>query len=127
MSSDASSVSSKVIMDGTSNLLSDIPIADSAMLVKTETDDTVVEPSSLSDDSTQPTYSSSMSFFNLVETIFVKKEDIKPVENIEQVPTNVNEGSIDTTATISEEIPLLSTESEKQVDNNLEEMRSTSD
>jgi len=130
LSGDASSVSSKVIMDGTSNLLSDTPIADSAMTDKTDTDDTVVEASSLPDDSTQPTSLSSMSFFDLVETIFIKKEDTKPIENIEQVPTNVNEESIDT-ATVSEEIPLLSTrhqpEFENLIDNNQEEMRSTSD
>jgi hypothetical protein len=123
LSGDASSVSSKVIMDGTSNLLSDTPIADSAMTDKTDADDTVVEASSLPEDSTQPTSLSSMSFFDLVETIFIKKEDMKPIENIEQVPTNV--------ATVSEEIPLLSTrhqpESEILIDNNQEEMRSTSD
>jgi hypothetical protein len=130
LSGDASSVSSKVIMDGTSNLLSDTPIADSAMTDKTDTDDTVVEASLLPEDSTQPTSLSSMSFFDLVETIFIKKEDMKPIENVEQVPTNVNEESIDT-ATVSEEIPLLSTrhqpESEFLIDNNPEEMRSTSD
>jgi hypothetical protein len=44
-----------------------------------------------------------MSFVNLVETIFVKKEDLKPIENL----NNVKDELLDPT-TISEDIPFLS-------------------
>ena len=104
---DASSVPSNVILDGTSNLLSDTPTTESTMTVKTDNDDTKDECSTLLDDSTQSTYLSSMSFVNLVETIFMKKEDIKPVETIpeEEAPTN----EIENSTTVSEEIPFLTT------------------
>ena len=62
--------------------------------------------------------------------IFIKKEDIKPVENIEQVPMNANEELTDT-ATVSEEMPLLSTkhesESDTLINNNSDEMGTTVD
>ncbi|CAF1132168.1 unnamed protein product [Adineta ricciae] len=103
---DASSVPSNVILDGTSNLLSDTPTTDSTMTVKTDNDDAKDEYSTLLDNSTQSTYLSSMSFVNLVETIFMKKEDIKPVDIVqEEAPTN----GIENSTTISEEIPFLTT------------------
>jgi len=110
-------------MDGTSNLLSDhTPVNDLTTTMKTDNDDTEVESSSLLDDSTEPSYHSSLSCVDLVETIFIKKEDIKPVE---QVPTNIKEDSIST------EIPFLSAihepESETLIPNNPEEIGMTSD
>jgi hypothetical protein len=104
-------------MDGTSHLSPDTPIIDSTTTIKTDNDDIGTESSSLPDESTEPSYPSSLSFFDLVETMFLKKEDAKPVE---QVSTNVKE-----------EMPLLSTahepESESLIPNNSEEMRMTSD
>ncbi|CAF3708935.1 unnamed protein product [Adineta steineri] len=116
LSGDTSSISSKDIMDVTTNLLSDTPTTDPATTVKIENNDTIVEPSSLPDDSTQPNYISSMSFVDLVETIFIKKEDIKPVENVEQITTNAQE-------TLTDTRPV----SETLIDNSSEEMRTTSD
>jgi hypothetical protein len=116
--------------DGTSNFSSDTTTVDYATTIQIDNDNPVIETSSADDDSTQPNYLSSLSFFDLVETMFIKKEDIKPVENIEQVPTNVEEESINT-ATISEEIPVISTnheqESETLINNNSEEMGTTLD
>ncbi|CAF4106671.1 unnamed protein product [Adineta steineri] len=116
LSGDTPSISSKDIMDVTTNLLSDTPTTDSATTMKIENTDTMVEPSSLPDDSTQPNYISSMSFVDLVETIFIKKEDIKPIENVEQIPTNAQE-------TLTDTRPV----SETLIDNSSEEMRTTSD
>ncbi|CAF1428332.1 unnamed protein product [Adineta steineri] len=130
LSGDTSSISSKDIMDVTTNLLSDAPTTDSATTMKIENNDTIVEPSSLPDDSTQPNYISSMSFVDLVETIFIKKEDIKPVENVEQITTNAQETLTDTRP-VSEDIPLSPTTdeliSETLINNSSEEMRTTSD
>jgi hypothetical protein len=104
-------------MDATTTLSSDTAIIDPTTTMKTDNDDTEVESSSLPDDSTEPNYHSSLSFVDLVETIFLKKEDIKPVE---QVPID-----------IKEEIPLLSTEHQSEpetlIPNNSEEMGMTSD
>jgi len=129
-SADGSSASSKFATDGTSNLSSDTTTVDHPTTIQTDNDNPVIETSSANDDSIQSNYPSSLSFFDLVETMFIKKENIKPVENIEQVPTNVEEESINT-ATISEEIPLLSTnheqESETLINNNSEEMGTTLD
>ncbi len=121
-STDRSSISPKPPTDGINNLSSDTITVDSTTTVKTDNDDTMNEPSSITDDSTQPNYLSSLSFFDLVETIFQKKEDIK------QEPTNVKE-ELMSTATISEENPLLSTKSESEtlVNNNSEETETTSD
>ncbi len=129
-SADGSSASLKLTTDGISHVSSETTTVDLATMNKTDNNDTVIETSSAIDDSTQPNYLSSLSFFDLVETIFIKKEDIKPVENIEQVPTNIKEQSMDTT-TISEEISLLSTEhepeSETLINNNSEEKGTTLD
>jgi hypothetical protein len=102
-------------MDGTSNLSNDSQNVDNAMStvnIKSETEDMIDENSSSSDES-KPTYLSSMSFVNLVESIFVKKEDRKPIENIEPMTINVKEELTDT-ATISEEIPFLSIKHEAE-------------
>ena len=127
---DSSSALSKVSMDGTSNLSSDTPIVDAATTVNTDDNATEIETSSIPDDVEQPNYLTSMSFVDLVESLFMKKEDIKLIENVEQAPTNAEEESTDTT-TISEEIPFLSTkqepESETLINNNSEELRTTSD
>ena len=109
-------------MDATTTLSSDAAIIDPTTTMKTDNDDTEVESSSLPDDSTEPNYPSSLSFVNLVETIFFKKEDIKPVE---QVPIDIKQESLNT------EIPLLSTEHQSEpetlIPNNSEEMGMTSD
>jgi hypothetical protein len=128
---DGSSASSKVTADGIiSNLSSDTTTVDPATTIGTDNDDTVIEESAVTADSTEPDYLSSLSFVDLVETLFTKKEDIKPVENIEQVSTNVNE-ELNDTATVCEEMPLLSTEhepeSEPLINNNSEEMKTTVD
>ncbi len=128
---DGSSASSKVTADGIiSNLSSDTTTVDPATTIGTDNDDTVIEESAVTADSTEPDYLSSLSFVDLVETLFTKKEDIKPVENIEQVSTNVNE-ELNDTATVSEEMPLLSTEhepeSEPLINNHSEEMKTTVD
>lgn len=87
--------------------------------IKSTNEDTVdkdlssASSSSQEDDESKPKYLSSISFVNLVETIFVKKEDLKPIENIEPVTVNVKEESIDT-ATMSEEIPFLSIKPENE-------------
>jgi hypothetical protein len=119
---DTSSASSKLTIDGTVNLSSDITTADPTTTVTTDTDDTVIESSSITDESTEPDYRSSLSFVDLVETIFMKK-DSKPVETIQPIPTSMKEDT--------EEIPLLTTtdkpESETRINSNSEEMTSTVD
>ncbi|CAF1128757.1 unnamed protein product [Adineta ricciae] len=99
------------LIDETSNQSSDSQLVDNAMAIvniKSESEDTFDrDSSSLPEESTKPTYTSSMSFVNLVETIFVKKEDLKPIENLESVSKNVKEELLDP-GTISEEIPFLS-------------------
>jgi hypothetical protein len=60
----------------------------------------VIESSSITDESTEPDYRSSLSFVDLVETIFMKKNS-KPVETIQPIPTSMKEDT--------EEIPLLTT------------------
>lgn len=99
--------------DETSNQSSDSQIVDNAMAIvniKSENDDTIDRDSfSSSNDSTRPNYFSSMSFVNLVETIFVKKEDFKPIENLE----TVKEELLDPT-NISEDIPFLSIKPENE-------------
>ncbi|CAF1111328.1 unnamed protein product [Rotaria sordida] len=129
-SGDTTSASSKLTMDGTSNLSSDIPTIDTTTTIKTDNDDTVAEGSSSFDDSTEPTYLSSISFVNLVETIFVKKEDIKPVENVEQLPINTKEESMNTEI-VSDEIPFLSVthepKSETLINNTSEKIETTLD
>ncbi|CAF3470944.1 unnamed protein product [Rotaria socialis] len=106
------------ITDETSNNSTDSQVFDNAMAtvaIKSENDNKIIKDllSSLSsedeeeEDSTKPKYLSSMSFVSLVDTIFVKKEDLKPIENIEPVTINVKEEPLDTT-TMSEEIPFLS-------------------
>lgn len=89
--------------------------------IKAEFDDTTNDKDSSSssttttiDDPTKPNYFSSMSFVNLVETIFVKKEDFKPtIENLEDVKINVKNELIEP-PTISEEIPFLSIKPENE-------------
>jgi hypothetical protein len=83
--------------------------------IKSENEDTLDKDVSSSEDeeSTKPNYLSSMSFVNLVETIFIKKEEVKPIENIEPLKINVKEELLDT-ATISEEIPFLSIKPENE-------------
>ncbi|CAF3374508.1 unnamed protein product [Rotaria sp. Silwood1] len=129
-SGDTASQSSKLTMDGTSNLSSDTPTIEPTTAIKTDNDDTAVEDSSALDDSAQPNYLSSMSFFDLVETIFVKKEDIKPIENVEQLSNNAKEETM-TTETISEGIPFLSDthepNSETLMNNTLEGIGTTLD
>jgi hypothetical protein len=96
--------------DETSNQSSDSQIVDNAMAIvniKSESEDTIDKDLfSSSKDSTKPNYFSSMSFVNLVETLFVKKEDLKPIENIKEellVPT-----------AMSEDIPFLSIKPENE-------------
>ncbi|CAF2755181.1 unnamed protein product [Rotaria sp. Silwood2] len=129
-SGDTISASSKLTMDGTSNISSDIPTIDPTTTIKTDNNDTIVEGTSSLDDSTQPNYVAPISFFDLVGTIFVKKEDIKPVENVEQLPTNTNEESMNT-EDVSEDIPFLSVkhepESETLINNTSEEIGTTLD
>ncbi|CAF0904831.1 unnamed protein product [Rotaria sordida] len=112
----------ETIADETSNNSTDSQMFDNAMAtvnIKSENEDRADKDllsSSLSsddEDSTKPNYLSSMSFVNLVETIFVRKEDLKPIENIEPVTIDVKEESLDTT-TISEEIPFLSIKPENE-------------
>lgn len=67
----------------------------------------MAEGSSIADESAEPNYRSSLSFVDLIETIFSKKET-KPPENTEQVPSSMNEGSLES-GTISEKISPLST------------------
>jgi hypothetical protein len=99
--------------DETSNQSFDSQIVDNAMAtvhIKSENEDTIDKDLlSPSEDSTKPNYLSSMSFVNLVETIFVKKEDIKPIENL----ANVKEELLDR-PTISEDIPFLSIKPENE-------------
>ena len=68
---------------------------------------------SSSDESSKPNYLSSVSFVNLIESIFVKKEDLKPIENLATVSTSVTEDQIDPT-NMSEEIPFLSIKREAE-------------
>ena len=78
--------------------------------IKSENEDTLdkdVSSSPSSEESTKPNYLSSRSFVNLVESIFVKKEDLKPIENLQTVTMNVNDDLLET-ETMSEEIPFLS-------------------
>ncbi|CAF1621530.1 unnamed protein product [Rotaria magnacalcarata] len=118
--------SSKLDMNGNSNLSCDTQTNDPATTIKTTNDENAIEASSSLDDLVEPNSTASMSLFGLVKTIFVKKEDIKPVENIEQIPKNEQEVSINT-ETVSEEIPCLTVnqepESETQINKNSEEIR----
>lgn len=76
--------------------------------IKSETEDSNDDDEhSSGDESSKPPYLSSMSFVNLVETIYVKKEDLKQIENFETISTNIKEELIDSSS-ISEEIPFLS-------------------
>jgi hypothetical protein len=61
--------------------------------IKSENEDTIDKDlsSSEEEDSTKPSYLSSMSFVNLVETIFVKKEDFKPIENVQSNKINIKD------------------------------------
>ena len=70
--------------------------------------------SSSEENPVKPNYFSSMSFVNLVETMFVKKEDCKPIDKIESVAINVEDELLDT-APSTEEIPFLSIEPEVNV------------
>lgn len=103
-----------LITDETSNQSSDSQLVGTAMAtvnIKSETEDTMDKESFSSSEDSKPNYLSSMSFVNLIETIFVKKEDLKPIENQENVSMNVKEELIDPT-NISEEIPFLSVKTE---------------
>lgn len=73
------------------------------------------EPADADDDdeSTKPAYMSSVSFVNLVESIFVKKEDLKPIENIEPVTSNLKEERLDPIS-MSEDIPFLTMERDSE-------------
>ncbi|CAF1146773.1 unnamed protein product [Adineta steineri] len=96
--------------DETSNNSPDSQLVDNAMAtvnLKSENEDTSDKDLTLSEESTKPNYLSSMSFVNLVETIFVKKEDLKPIENLKPEAINVKEELLDP-RTISEDIPFLS-------------------
>ena len=76
--------------------------------IKSETEDSNDDDEhSSSDETSKPPYLSSMSFVNLVETIYAKKDDLKPIENFSTMPTNIKEELIDSSS-ISEEIPFLS-------------------
>ena len=75
----------------------------------------MVGTSSSTNDSTKPTSNSPMSFVDLVETIFIPKEDIRSIENTEQQPTSTREESKDI-STVPEEIPRLSTDHESKSD-----------
>ena len=99
-----------MMTDETSNLSSDSQLVDNVMAavnIKSENEDTIDKDSLSSPEDSKPNYLSSMSFVNLVETIFVKKEDLKPIENLSNVSINVKDELLDPT-TISEEIPFLS-------------------
>lgn len=74
--------------------------------IKSENEETMDRDSFSPPEDAKPNYLSSMSFVNLVESIFVKKEDLKPIENLETVSMNVKEELLDPTM-ISEEIPFL--------------------
>jgi hypothetical protein len=84
--------------------------------IKSENEDTTDKDLSCDEeeeDSTKPKYLSSMSFVNLVQTIYVKEEDLKPIENKKPVTINVKEELIDST-TNSEDIPFLSIKPENE-------------
>ncbi|UJR30736.1 hypothetical protein I4U23_018256 [Adineta vaga] len=105
------------LIDETSSHSSDSQVVDNAMAfvnIKSENEDTFdKDPSSISEESTKPNYVSSMSFVNLVETIFIKKEDLKPIENLDSVTMNVKEELLDP-RTKSDEIPFLSIKPENE-------------
>ena len=107
-----------LITDETSNQSSDCQLVDTAMAtvnIKSENEETMDKESfSSSTEDYKPTYLSSMSFVNLIETIFVKKEDLKPIENLENVSINVKEELVDSTniEEEDEEIPFLSVKTE---------------
>ena len=110
-STNPSSLLNDLMTDETSNQSSDSQLVDNGMTnvnIKAENDDTIDKDSlSSSDESTKANYLSSMSFVNLVETIFIKKEDLKPIENINDVKINVKDELMDS-STITEDIPFLS-------------------
>lgn len=81
--------------------------------IKSENEDSIDGNLSSSDDSSKPTYLSSVSFVDLIETIFVKKEDRKPMDYIEQVTVNVKKELMDT-GSAAEEIPFLSMKREAE-------------
>jgi hypothetical protein len=98
--------------------------------IKSEHDDSMDEYNSSSDDSNKPTYLSSMSFVNLVETIFVKKDEFKPMEHIDTISSNIKDELLDST-TITEEIPFLTikreTECEFLINETTDNIETTSD
>ena len=99
-----------LMTDETSNQSSDSQLVDNAMAtvnIKSENEETMDRESISSSEDSKPTYLSSLSFVNLAGSIFVKKEDLKPIENLD----NVKEEFIDPT-NISEEIPFLSVKTE---------------
>ena len=122
------------LADDTSNNSSESQVVDNAMAVvniKSESEDAFdKDSSSLSEESSKPNYLSSMSFVNLVESIFVKKDDLKPIENLESVSMNVKDELLENAA-MSEEIPFLSIKPESdcefRIDRGTEGIDATSD
>jgi len=77
--------------------------------IKQETDETNDKESlsSPEESSHKADYVSSMSFVNLVEQMYNKKEDLKPIENFDDVTLNVKDELIDPT-TRNQDISVLS-------------------
>ena len=81
---------------------SDPGVVSATSLIKTEDDDALTEATSSADDPTEPTYLSSTSFVDLVETIFIKKEDRKPVDSIEHVMNKTKEEPVEPMSAVDE-------------------------
>lgn len=79
--------------------------------IKSENEETMDRDSLSSPEDSKPNYLSSMSFVNLAKSIYVKKEDLKPIENLETVSMNVKDELLDPTA-MPEEIPFLAVKPE---------------
>lgn len=81
--------------------------------IKSEQDESLDEKDTSSSKSTKHNDQSSISFVNLIDTIYFKKEDLKPIENLGDVSTTIKEEILEST-NISEDIPFLSMKRETE-------------
>lgn len=104
-----------MITDQTGTASSEMTTTESTMTSQSDQEKTTIENSPINNEPIEADNRFSLSFADLVETMFSKKES-KPIETIEQAPTSMNGESQDTRTT-SDEL-----ESETQINNSSEDM-----
>ena len=107
-----------------SRLVTDSAMVSATSLINSEDNDALTEPTSSADDPTEPMYLSSTSFGDLVETIFIKKEDKKPVDSIEHVMNKTKEEPVDRISAVDD---LSSSTATPVFKSEVEETKGTSD